>query len=398
MQNTSTCTNRSCYNDDVSVTRIPRQQLVIAGIIGLAVFALVLRAILVPLQSNDFVEFLQHWYHTLSTQGFSAFGEHFTNYNFPYLYLLYITSLFGLPNIIAVKAVSIIFDIVLCVAVWLVIRHYRPTGYAPYAAALVVAWLPTVFLNSSAWGQCDAIYASLLVFSFYYILKRKHTLSWLIWGIALSFKLQAVFFLPVLVYVWFFTKKEQKWYTPLVAAVPVLAAPIPAILAGRPLLSAYGVYFDQAGTYEHLTMNAANWYQWIPDSYFHSISKAGLVLALAAVGAALLLLVIRRSGKLLPSKDHHLALIASFFLLLAPFMLPQMHDRYFFAAGIFLVITAFLQSRYIVAAIATELISFFSYLVYLFGHQPPISLGLLAIVNLSIIAFLFRDLFTKQTL
>lgn len=377
----------------MSDIRISRKILIIAGIVGLALLAFALRIIFVPFESVDFVWFLQHWHSTLASQGFAAFGEPFANYNFPYLYLLYIISLFGLPDIIAVKIVSIIFDIVLCFSVWLVVRHYRPTGYLPYVAALVIAWLPTIFLNSSLWGQCDAIYTSLLVFSFYFILKNKHALSWLTWGIALSFKLQAIFFLPVLVYVWFFTTKKQKWHVPFVAAIPVIAAPIPAILAGRPPMSAYGVYLDQAGTYEQLTMNAANWYQWIPSAHFGLFNKAGLILSLAALGATLLVLIIRRSGKLLPSKDHHLALIASFFLLLAPFVLPQMHERYFYAAGVFLMITAFLNSRYIVVVIATELISLFSYLPFLFNRQSPIPLDLLAIVNLCIILFIFRDLF-----
>lgn len=126
-------------------SRIPKRYMIIAGIIGLILLACVLRVLLVKFESGDFVWFLQHWHSTLVTQGFSAFSERFADYNFPYLYILYLVSLIGLPDIVAIKATSIFFDIVLCLAVWLVVRHYKPKGYLPYVAALVVAWLPTNF-------------------------------------------------------------------------------------------------------------------------------------------------------------------------------------------------------------------------------------------------------------
>lgn len=372
--------------------RISKKYIAIAGIIGLILLSLLLRILFVRFESGDFEWFLQHWHSTLAEQGFSAFSERFADYNFPYLYLLYLVSLLGLPDIIAIKSISIFFDIILCLSVWLVVRHYKPKGYSPYVAALIVAWLPTVFLNSSFWGQCDALYTSLIVFSFYFILKRRHLLSWLIWGVALSFKLQAIFFLPVLVYVWFFTKKEQRWYTPLISTLPVVIAPLPAIIAGRSPLSAYGVYVDQAGTYQQLTMNAANWYQWVPNSLFSYFNKSGLIISVAVLGAALLILIINRTNKILPSKDGHLTLLAAFFLLLAPFILPQMHERYFYTAGTFFILASFINPRYIIIAIVSELVSLFSYLPFLFNQQPPLSFEILAIVNLAIVVFVFRDL------
>lgn len=362
-----------------------------AAIVILIVLAIALRSVFIPFESGDFTYFLQHWYATLSSEGFSAFGERFADYNFPYLYLLYLVSLLAPSDIVAIKLVSVVFDIVLCYAVWLVMRHYKPGGYTPYVAALVVAFLPTVFLNSSAWGQCDALYTSLLIFSFYFIIKKRHLWSWLLWGIALSFKLQAVFFLPVLVYVWFITRKEQKWYTPAISFLPLVLAPIPAILAGRSPSSAYGVYLDQAGAYQQLTLNAANWFQWIPNAHYAFFNKAGFVLSVAVLGAVLVVLLAKHSRARL-EKKFYLPLLASLFLLLAPFLLPQMHERYFFAAGIFLIMTSFLNPKYILPAIAVELISLFSYIPFLLGAQPPVSLGVLSLLQLAVIIYILWSL------
>lgn len=384
------------YLGNDSEMRVSKRALLAIGLAGLFILSIAARAILVPFQSGDFLSFLQHWYATIQSGGFAAFSEGFADYNFPYLYLLYIASLLNLSDIVAIKIISIVFDILLAISVWLVVRHYRPSKYIPYVAALTTIWLPTVLLNSSLWGQCDALYASIMVMSFYLAIKKKYATSWVVWGIALSFKLQAIFLLPILVFVWFTSKNSQRVYTPALSIIPILLAPIPAIIAGRPVADAFRVYIDQAGKYEFLTMNLPNWYQWIPNVHYDIFNRAGMIMAVAGLSAMLLLMLARHSKKNFANSSYLLS-ISLLFLLLAPFLIPQMHERYFFAAGVFSIILAFVNPRYVIPAIILELISLFSYLPFLFDTPPPIDLSLLAIATTGLIIFLIYDIVRSTT-
>ena len=56
-------------------------------------------------------------------------------------------------------------------------------------------------LNSAAWGQCDSIYAAFCLGSLYFLLRGRTWWACVFFGLALSFKLQAIFFLPALLIV-----------------------------------------------------------------------------------------------------------------------------------------------------------------------------------------------------
>ncbi len=77
-----------------------------------------------------------------------------------------------------------------------IILRYK--SYIAAIGALVVLFAPTIFINSAAWGQCDAIYAAFCLGSLYFLLKERPAWACTFFALALSFKLQAIFFFPVL--------------------------------------------------------------------------------------------------------------------------------------------------------------------------------------------------------
>ena len=58
-----------------------------------------LRLSLLDFKSIDYFNYTKVWYNTLRDTGFAAFGQGFSNYNLPYLYMLYVVVrlLPGLP-------------------------------------------------------------------------------------------------------------------------------------------------------------------------------------------------------------------------------------------------------------------------------------------------------------
>lgn len=358
----------------------------------LFVCSLAIRWAFIHYESVDYVSFIAPWYTTLHTEGFGAFAKEFSNYNFPYLYLLYFSTLFPIPAIIAVKALSIVFDFVLAFGVYLVVKKLRSSTTLGLVAGVSALFLPTVIINSAAWAQCDAIFTSMLVFAFYFLLGKRYGAMWLFWGIAFAFKLQAVFVLPVLVVGWVVSKKTQKWYTPAIALVPFVVSLIPALFAGRSIQSALSIYLQQQGTYQHLTLNAANLYQWLDDSLYSQFNKAGLVFTVSVLTGLMVWVIARcRTSSLRPFGWLVFITLVSF---IVPFMLPQMHERYFYPAVIFSLILAFQSIRLGWVVITAELISVFSSIPFLFGIASPIPLSFLSFVHLLIILVLLYTLHT----
>lgn len=189
--------------------------------------ALATRLALFPYVSGDSSYHLLPWMSEFRDNGIKALGGDFSNYNFPYLFMMFLGSLLPLEPLYAIKIVSLLGDFALAASVGAVVVELRPSRFLPTTAALAAMLLPTVLLNASMWGQCDSIFTAFLVLSLRNLLRNQGTAAWTWWAIALSFKLQAAFFLPALVVV-----SMRNRYTP---ALPALAAGVWAALSIPPV-------------------------------------------------------------------------------------------------------------------------------------------------------------------
>lgn len=296
-------------------------------------------------QSPDFRLYLVHWYNHLRADGYPGFATNFANYNFPYLYMLYAVSLFKVPTLIAIKSISIFFDYLMGFAVWWLVKGLRPKSrYLPVIAALTILCMPTVILNSSVWGQAEAIYVSFLVLALGFWVRGRFTWAWFFFGVSLSIKLQAIFLLPLLGVLWLIDRRQKLWAPALFLVTPVLA-PIPAIIWGRPAGEAYGVYLSQAsGYFDSRTSNFMAWMRvpWqeaMKMEYLGNMATA-ITMAILLIGVAAFL--IRHKGR--PGIESTMAM-AAFVTMVVPFFLPDMRDRYFYAGEMLTLVWAFLAGR-----------------------------------------------------
>ena len=185
-----------------------RRKLVVGDIQRLLVYSaiavlfgltLILRISLYHIETSDYTVFVSQWYDFIQNHGgFAALKYNFSNYNVPYLYLLALCTYLPVPKLIAIKSLSVVFDGVLGLFTYLILRLKYERLYVALLGALVVVSTPTIFINSAAWGQCDAIYTAFCLGSLYFLLKERPAWACIFFGLALSFKLQAIFFLPVL--------------------------------------------------------------------------------------------------------------------------------------------------------------------------------------------------------
>jgi Gpi18-like mannosyltransferase len=231
-------------------------------------------------------------------------------------------------------------------------------------------------MNSSVWAQCDAIYVAFVLFSFYAALKDRRIAMWLLWGVAIAFKLQATFFLPVLIYLWLASKKSRI-YDPLLALIPFVLGLLPPLLAGQPIDSVLSVYVVQGVTYPHLSANAASIFGLYPFGPAGFI-PVGRLVAIAAVGSLLVFALLKMK---MDRQKSALLAFATVSVLLLPFLLPQMHERYFYLAEIFSLLLACLSVRMVWVAAAIQFASAITYLVeFLNDDALPIGLPILSLI------------------
>ena len=355
--------------------------IVISGL----VFAMTIRVYLMDFKSLDYYASLKPWYNTIKTLGFSAFGTNFSTYNPPYLYLLYLIARFfpDIPVVIAVKLPALFADFICAYFVSLIVKIKHPGGQASLLSGMITLFAPTVVLNSAFWGQADSLYTAGLLACIFFLLKRKHALAMLAFGIALAFKLQAVFLAPFLLAL--FWRRDIRWKNFLIVPLILILALMPAWIAGRPILDLLNIYLFQTSQFELLTMNAPTIFAWFPATkmVFNHFYLPGVIIGIIAA-FILFLLIYKSARKLNQPVLVELALLS---VLLIPFFLPKMHERYFYPADMISIVFAFFFPRFFYIPILVGGVSFLAYQPYLFGREP-VPLGILALILLTTISII----------
>jgi Gpi18-like mannosyltransferase len=344
--------------------------MILLFMIGLAIS---IRLSLVDWVSGDYLNFLKPWLQEIvELGGWASLRFQIGDYSPPYLYLLTLLSYFpqtnaSEPYLLGIKIISIGFDVVLMIGVYLNAKLWLAKNHPlfPAAIAIMVLFLPTVIINGSLWGQIDASYTGLSLIAIYFLQKDKPLSSSIWYGVAFSFKLQAIFFLPVFIIYFWFHYRHKIYYVFIVPVTYYLLA-LPAILAGRSVVEITEIYFLQTQTYQLLTLNMPNLYQWFPNQRYEDLSQLafGLFFVLMAIQFLMMLL----TKVTLTMKP--LLLLAYWSLLMANFFLPAMHERYLYAADVLILIIVFQFKEKFYLVLATQVISLLAYAPYIFGMEP----------------------------
>jgi Gpi18-like mannosyltransferase len=346
------------------------------------VAALMLRFSLRGFQSGDFLFSTERWYQIVRGHGFSVFRHAFYDYTPPYLYALFLTSriLPSLSPVVATKIPSILADFVCAWYVYRIVRLKYRSGSMPTLAALAVLFAPTVVINSAVWGQTDMLFTAPLVALLYYVLRRKERAVWLAAGLAFAIKPQAIFIAPFLLAL--LLRRELAWRNVVWAPIICLSSLLPAWLAGRPIRELLTIYSSQGAIQaSRLTWRAPNLYNWLPLGHSGLLFPAGMIFA---AGIALLFCGVTYKSRVQSSPRLVIGL-ALFSVLIMPYVLPGMHERYFFAADVLAIIFAFYLPRYTYLAVLVETVSLLAYQPFLFKREiipmPWLALALLIAVG-----------------
>lgn len=338
-----------------------------APVLALTILA---RYFMLPFESGDYSLKISQWLGFIyQNDGFAALKFDFYDYNVPYLYLLVIVSYIdAAPDIVKVKSISVVFDYVMAFFVYRIVRlKYREEGrIIPILAGLVTVCAPTVILNSSAWGQCDSVYTAFMLMSLYCLLVRREKMACTALGLAFSFKPMAIFFAPL--FLGLLARRQIRLRSLFLIPTVYLVLLLPAWLIGRPFDELLLIYPPQVTG--ELSPNAPNLYRWTRKtglSWF--LMPAGVIAAMIFTVAAAALLCMSRTK---PTKGA-MVLLAALSVFVLPYILPFMHNRYFFPADVISIILAFWFPRLWYIPVLIGIISLLGYRSYLLGG---IGLGL----------------------
>ena len=335
----------------------------VVAIYGLIIAAFVLRSLCLDYETLDYQNFLCHWVeYYRANGGVKAFSAPLGNYNIPYMYFLCLFSYLPVKDLYLIKLLSMAFDIVLAYAVMKLVERINDNPNIMLASFFTVLLLPTVFLNGALWGQCDSIYAALALLALWLALDKKPVLSVLCFTLSFGFKLQAVFILPIMA-VLLMTKKYKLWHLALFPAF-YIALVLPAVIMGKPFLETLTLYASQTGSIgSGLNYNSPSVYALIHNVRSEaSAASLGIIAAFVFMFIVLALCLVKKKSL----SDKHIILAAALLSLGIPFLLPHMHDRYFFLADVLTVVLAFVYFPWgISLAALTQFASLLGYHAYL---------------------------------
>lgn len=358
--------------------------------------ALVVIAVLIRWAGHSFYTYdmgvFHQWSNELLAHGrFHGLKYEIGNYNAPFLYLLSLSTLLPFSMISDIKLVFVLFDALLVYYTYRTVALRFQGWRVPTLAALVMAFLPTVVVDASFYGQCDSMFGAFGVAAVYYLLRDKPWWACSMFAVSFAFKPQAVYVMPVLVLL--LLTRRVPWRALLAMPLVYIALDIPALIAGRDPIELLTIYTRQTAFTPELTLNAPSVFQFIPATTGTELIRQMGILFTGALVLLLCYVMIASRAQLTADR---LVLFCALLGVGVPFFLPGSHERYLFLGDVLTVIVVCYRPRLWPVPLLVQAGSLLSYIPYLFftGTKPTghVSLQLLAACMLAAIILMGYDL------
>ncbi|MEG1014053.1 MAG: glycosyltransferase 87 family protein [Clostridia bacterium] len=366
------------------------------GAAAVLLLGLFLRYTYLPLLVAD-VEFLNApWFDAIKAGGMAAALEPSLQYNYSplHLYLWTLATLLPWDTYTVLKLVSIAMEMLLCAACVVLLRTLLPKQNKKLGSfvGFTLLWLnPVLLWNAAGWGQTDASFALFCVLALWLLLKEKPAWALAALGVALAWKLQAIFLLPLFMMAYFCGKKRFSalWFL-LVPGILVLSG-VPMMLIGESPLFAVQVYLGQTDLYSQITYNYPNIYALMGEAIgsktmiLGMFSRTGMALCIAALGGMAVWLITKK----VTLQSRATVLLGAWCVLCCVFFLPRMHERYGIVGELLLLCWAVClwKPRGFVYVLLGMLPVLSAYAEYMFRHPFfPLQWG--AVLNLILLGLL----------
>ncbi len=265
-------------------------------------------------------------------------------------------------NIFELKYITLLFEFA---SVFLLFK-FIDKEQRPYFFIFVML-NPGFLFNNVIWGQVDGILAFLLLACVLALINRKNTIALLLYVLAINFKVQAIIYFPLILFILLHNIKDFKGIVHSLFVLLALAALQTLIISPFIITDSTDKLMDvivgSVDKYPFVSMNAFNWWYWIFDDPMGLLDQGtwlnityktwGLLFFFISSVAALLPLFLVCVANLFnkntqPIKKLDLVFAnAALITLLFFFCNTQMHERYSHYALIFLAAYFAITNNYL---------------------------------------------------
>ena len=350
------------------------------AVIIVSIAGIIIRFSMRDILSGDSVAHLIPWCEDIAQNGlYRQVGD----YTFTYQFILWIISKLPFSPIYAIKLLSCIFDYLLAaICGWIVYHISTENKKMKFALAYSFILLsPIVFLNSAAWAQCDAVFSAFAIFAVFCLDSKRYNWAMICFGLSLAFKLQAVFILPIFLFV-YFKRKEFSIMRFLLVPLTLVVTSLPALFWGRNILCNFKIFYLQIDEYHKLFLNYPSIWTFLCDSndskQYQDLKYTAILLSVCII---LLLFVYWIKRDFYPS-GRNLIIMTFILIFSCVIVLPSMHERYGFLYEILAILIAVLIPKTIPMCIGLIAVSLHTYGFFLFNVQ--INIEALSFLNLAL--------------
>lgn len=361
--------------------------------------------------TRDVTAFVFEWMKDIKEVGFLNFYKVDSDYSPLFLFIVGLFTFLPEGELITVnnltfygnwmyyvKTVYFITEILIAVGIYLVLKTITKDKKTAWLGYIVYLCLPVQFFNSAIWGNADTLYFSCFIFVIYFILNEKDWLAFFLTGVCFGIKLQAVFLLPFLVYL--IVSGKLKFYNIYAVVLGLFATFIPAYVCGAGFLEPFTFFAKQIGGYSKLSLGCAN--------IWHLINLKSGALSTVQVGATIfgLLLIGLFTAIIFARKikldNDAILLIAVFMISICPMFLPHMHERYFYALDVLILVYCLATKKEYFLIVLMQLSSGIAYHNYLAGRHffeflGEDSVNLAVWINIAVLTILFYNILKLKT-
>ncbi|MBQ7032845.1 MAG: glycosyltransferase family 39 protein [Clostridia bacterium] len=329
------------------------------------------------------------WADRAANVGIGSFysDEVFCDYPPGYIYFLYfigvVRKIFsGMPtgfDTLLLKLPAILCDSIMCGVLYKKTFKETKDNRLPVLLTVLYATNPAIWVNSSVWGQVDAVYTLFLILSLLSLLEESYLRSAILWAVAVVIKPQALLVFPLyLLTIWEKRKIENFWKQLFLSLIGFLLTALLLVLpfaAGKSPVFIPALYLKTLASYPYASVNAFNLStllgaNWVPiNNLFAGLSYVawGTLGIIAAIGISSFIFV--------KGKDRSRYFYAAGLLIFGVFVLgSKMHERYLFPA-IILFFLAYMQrndKRILVSAGLVSLLHFTNVIYVYIQHQQGV--------------------------
>ncbi len=323
--------------------------------------------------------FWQDWGKYMAQFGPQNFYDHFNSDYLPFyplilglVYKLFnlTSSLHNIPIYYFYKLPASLADIIVGFLIFILVKKSHKK--LAFLGLVLFLFNPAVFANSSMWGQVDIIGTLFVILALYFLKKENFLFPAIFSALALTTKTIYLLILPVFIifsfkisknkkrqFIWFI-KKMFIFFITLGLVFWLVFYPFTDVKNGffnllkNPFLLAFDRYKIISSRYQYASVNAFNFWALVDEKFWTSDLRSflglslfnwGNIINLAVIISSLLALLYKRKENLL----YQISLSLSVLFLSSFLFLTRIHERHMYYIFPFLLISAILKKRLMIA-------------------------------------------------